>query len=41
MYAIVRDRHRYPDAVTAGKQIGTHNLVLQEGASKADLWNAY
>ena len=44
MYAIVRDGRRYPDAVTAAKQIGIHNLVsLHEGASrsKADLWNAY
>jgi hypothetical protein len=42
LYAVVRDRHRYPDAVAAAKQIGIHNLVsLQEGAPSAALWGAY
>ena len=42
MYAVVRDRYRYPDAVAAAKQIGIHNLVsLQEGAPSAALWGAY
>ena len=42
MHAVVRDRHRYPDAVAAAKQIGIHNLVsLHEGAPPAALWDAY